>query len=782
MSPARTARRALALSLATALACAALTTGVQAGASVSSPGAPRLSQSSPWPADAVAGSLLVTTVDAATGQTLPGVIARLGERIRLVHVAPGTEAAVAAALRTRPGVLAVEPDHLRSYADEEPDDPAYQDQWAHQATEVEQAWELTTGSPRVRVAVIDSGIRGDHPDLRENVVEQVDVADATVAQTAPDGGVDNDTCDLGHGTWVAGVLGAVGDNNVGVAGAAWRVAMIDVAVSSNRDGDHCAITDSAVLEGLRYATEHPDGPVDVVNLSLGGTSSSCPRAYQTAIDSARDAGAVLVSVAGNEGDAGTNVPASCDGVISVGATGRDGALAPYSNRNAYVDLVAPGGSAAVADGLVLTTHAGDVPCPQPEGPGLCGRQGTSYAAPYVAGVAVLLRSVRPDITPDQVESVLEATATHPDGDGARDTEFGWGIVRAGAAVEMVEEGESLPPRQADLSFPVGLARVSAATGQTEAVAQAVAVSQTLFPDGAAPHVVLARRDDFADALAGSSLAGGSAPILFTSRDGPLEPSTGGELRRVLAQGARVFLLGGTAALPGSLDDELASLGYRPIRLAGASREETARLVGEQVRALPPELRHPGPSAALLATRGNWPDAVSAGGIGASFGVPILLTPADALHPEAAAALRAWKPDVVYVVGGEGVVSPSVLRAAAAAAGGEARRLGGAERFQTAVAVAQAMEELMAAEGRSPALAVVVNLRRADAFAHVLSGSALVAGGGGVYLGVEDDGGTTVPGPTRDYAPTLATRGVIVGDVDLVSPAASDQVEDLLLGG
>lgn len=774
MSPARTAQRALAPLVVIVMTWGALIPLAPAVAA----GGPR--PSDPWPVDAVAGSLLVTTVDAGTADALPAVAARLGERIRLLHVAPGTEAEEAAALRDRPGVLAVEPDYFRAYADREPDDPAYPEQWAHHATRAEDAWEVTTGDRGVRVAVLDSGVRGDHPDLRANVVEQVDVADATVAAIAPDGGVDNDTCDLGHGTWVAGVLGAVGDNGVGVAGAAWRVSMIDVAVSSNRDGDHCGITDSAVLEGLRYATEHLDGPVDVVNMSLGGRAPSCPRAYQTAIDAARAAGTVLVSVAGNEGDAGTNVPASCDGVISVGATGRDGRVTPYSNRNAHVDLTAPGGTDAAADGLVLTTHADDVPCTGSTEEGVCGRQGTSFAGPYVAGVAVLLRAIRPGLTPDEVEAVLEATAAHPQGKGVRDSEFGWGIVRAGAAVERVEEGEETPPRAADLSFPVGLPRVSAGTGRTEPVAQAVAVSQALFEDGGARHVVLARRDDYADALAGSSLAGGRAPILFTSREGPLEQITAEELRRVLAPGGRVFLLGGTAALPASLDDELDRLGYRPIRLAGSSREETARLVGDQVRALAPEFGRPAPTAALLATRGNWPDAVSAGAIGASFGVPILLTEPESLHPDAAAALRAWKPDLVYVVGGEGVVSGSVLQAAARAAGGDARRLGGGERFETAVAVGREMQALMAAEDRGPALAVVVNLRRTDAFTHVLSGSAVVAGGGGVYLGVEDNGGTTVPPPTRDFARALGTRAVVIGDVDLIAPAVSDEVEDLLL--
>lgn len=775
MSPARTARRALAPLLAMVLTWGVLGAAAPAEAAVTGP-----APSGSWPADAAAGSLLVTTVDAATADAVPGVVARLGERIRLVHAVPGTEARVAAAVRALPGVLAVEPDHYRSYADREPDDPAFPAQWAHQAAQAAAAWEVTTGNRRVRVAVLDSGIRGDHPDLRGNVVEQVDVADGTVAVIAADGGVDNDTCDLGHGTWVAGVLGAVGDNGIGVAGAAWRVSMLDVAVSSMREGDHCGITDSGILEGLRYATEHPDGPVDVVNMSLGGASTSCPRALQTAIAAARDASVVLVSVAGNGGDAGTNVPASCDGVISVGATGRDGTLAPYSNRNPYVDLTAPGGTDAVDDGLVLTTHADDVPCDHSGGEGLCGQQGTSFAGPYVAGVAALLRALRPGLTPDQVEAVLEATAVHPDGEGTRDSSYGWGTVQAGAAVELVGEGAPLPPRNADLSFSVGLPRVSAASGQTEAVAQAVAVSQTVFPDAGARHVVLARRDDFADALAGSSLAGGAAPVLFTSREGPLEPATGGELRRVLAPGGRVFLLGGTAALPGALEEELTGLNYRPIRLAGSSREETARLVGEQVRAMAPELGRPAPTAALLATRGSWPDAVSASAIGASFSVPILLTEPGTLHPAAAAALRAWEPDVVYVVGGEGVVSASVLQSAATAAGGDARRLGGAERFETAVAVARQAQELLAADGRSPSLAVVVNLRRADAFAHVLSGSALLAGGRGVYLGVEDDRGTTVPGPTSDFARSLTARGVVIGDVDLVSPAVSDQVEDLLL--
>src|SRR5690606_36029490 len=154
-------------------------------------------------------------------------------------------------------------------------------------------------------------------------------------------GVDNDACGVGHGTFVAGIIGATGNDANDVAGVAWEVGILDVAAG---DPFRCgSFSDGAIVAAITYAVGQG---VDVINLSLGGPSDSCPTAFQAAIDQARRAGVVVVAAAGNDEryfPGLTSVPASCNGVLSVGAVGRSGGAAPYSNANALVDVVAPGG-------------------------------------------------------------------------------------------------------------------------------------------------------------------------------------------------------------------------------------------------------------------------------------------------------------------------------------------------------------------------------------------------------------------------------------------------------
>src|SRR5439155_15924232 len=261
---------------------------------------PRPAKPASWPADAVPGSLLVTTTDGRTDD---------------VHVARGREADEAARLERRADVLAVEPDHVR-HAMQVPNDPMYSAQWSHTLTHAPAAWDVTTGSANVTVAVIDSGVDGTHPDLRSNVIGQADASTGTV-QTVPLG-TNNDPCNVEHGTFVAGVLGAVGNNGVAVAGVAWHVGILDIAAS---DRTRCggSFADSSILAALNYAI---DRKVDVVNMSLGGAGDTCPFAYQGVIDRARAAGITVVAAAGNSEEdfpGETSIPASCNGVVSVGA-------------------------------------------------------------------------------------------------------------------------------------------------------------------------------------------------------------------------------------------------------------------------------------------------------------------------------------------------------------------------------------------------------------------------------------------------------------------------------
>lgn len=761
----------------------------------------------PWPADAVAGALLVTlaagvpvtVLEELGAEVAASAVRSLTERAGVIDVMPGREAAAAADLYADPRVAAVEPDRLR-HLDRLPNDPEYRRQWSHQQAGAEAAWDVTVGDRDVLVAIIDSGIRADHPDLAPNIVEQVDVSTGSVVLVGP--GVDNDACATGHGTQVAGVLAAVGDNDDGVAGVAWEVGIVDVAVtgSGGEDARCGAVADSAVIAGLRHVRTRAGGAVDVVSLSLGSPATACPLAYQTEIGAARAAGIVVVASAGNrelsmQTAGSAAVPASCDGVLSVGATDRSGLRTDYSSVNQWVDLLAPGGSAAEAgscdaapEECILTTARDG---------GLRAVEGTSYAAPYVAGVAALLRTVRPELAPDQVAGVLERSVRDVGAIG-RDDGNGWGALDAGAALALAAAGDPVAVAGPTPSFPVarrnaailpapgpGPSRVAAAD-ITEPITQAVAVSRATFADSGAAHAVLARADAFPDALAGAALGLGAGPLLFTPSRGPLADPTRAELARVLAEGATVYLLGGDVALPAELEDELVALGFSPLRLAGDSRAGTAAKVADAVRARLPELGVADPRAVLLVTADNWPDAVSAGALGATIGAPILLSARATLDPATRSALERIQPDLLYIVGGQGVISDATAAAAQSAAGlTESTRLAGPNRAATAIAVARELDRIQGPD-TPPALAVVANYDRAvEGFAHVLSGSALLGAHTGVLVPVLGSDGAAVVDVVEEYLtglPPGRRTAVALGGPDLVPETTLEHIAALLHGG
>jgi putative cell wall-binding protein len=621
----------------------------------------------------------------------------------------------------------------------------------------------------VRVAVIDTGVDATHPDLAPNVVAQAETSSG-VARVVPTG-TNNDPCGDEHGTFVAGVVGAVGDNSVGVAGVAWHASIVDVAAV---DRGRCSggFSDSSLIAAIRWAADPAGGDADILNLSLGSYGDVCPFALKGAVDYARSQGAVLVAASGNaqqELPGAASIPASCDGVVSVGAVGQSGAHAVYSSANAYVDVAAPGGDSQSGNGRILSTAPGGA---------YELTEGTSFASPYVAGAMALLKAVRPSVTAAELEHLVEGTTQGVP--LARSAALGWGLLDVSAAVQAASSG-TIPAAKVNASLPsAAVLRLSAPTLATVPVQQAVAVSQYVFPDDRAEHVVLARPDNFADALGGSSLAYGVGPVLFTPSTGGLDASTESEIDRVLDPGGRVYLLGGTAAVPADVDARLQSLGYQVVRLAGQNRMDTARLVAAETVRRIQELGFPAPTGVMLVTALDWPDAVTAGAFGSLFGDPIILTAPTALSPEARAALQALQPDEITVVGGTAVVSDAVALDAGGAGNAAVRRLAGVDRSGTAIEVAKRLELILGLFGVGVGRVVAVNLRRGDGFAHVLSATALVGSVPGVFLPIEGDGGTSVPSATASYACTLDPDvGIVAGGVDVIADATKQQLEQLL---
>lgn len=318
---------------------------------------------------------------------------------------------------------------------------------------VHPAWTIATGAGVV-VALVDTG-RVAHPDLDGRWLPGHDfVADLTAA--ADGDGRDTDPTDPGdactggdrstwHGLAMAGLVASVPDNGIGIAGAAPAARVLPV-----RALGRCGGWMSDVADALRWAAGLPVAgapsnahPARVVNLSLStAPGTACGPLMQDAVDAVRRRGVVVVASAGNDGVGDLGAPATCDGVVVVGAHVHGGDLARYSNRGTGVALTAPGGGDCATptapcrtDPLPTLRDRGPV---RAEGP-LDGAAiiGTSAAAAQVSAVVALLLQARPDLTPDEVRAVLRTSARpHPAGTAcaATDAGCGAGMVDALAAV------------------------------------------------------------------------------------------------------------------------------------------------------------------------------------------------------------------------------------------------------------------------------------------------------------------------------------------------------------
>ncbi|MCI0505715.1 MAG: S8 family serine peptidase [Gammaproteobacteria bacterium] len=339
----------------------------------------------------------------------------------------------------------------------EPDDTYYGLQWHYPKINLPLAWDVTTGVADVVVAVIDSG-KLDHPDLQASLVQGYDFISST-ANSGDGDGIDSDPTDPGdsdgvtpssfHGTHVAGTVAAETGNATGVAGVAGNVKVMPLRVCGTLG---CA--DYDIQQALLYAAGQsndsgtvPAQAADIVNLSLGAPTNStiAPPAYVTA----RNAGVIIVAAAGNESSTELFAPAAYDGVVSVSAVDFAGNLAYYSNRGATIDVAAPGGDITAnlngdsyPDGI-LSTVGSDASGALRLGYGFY--QGTSMAAPHLAGVAALMKSVNPGMSPDQFDQWLaNGDLTQDLGAAGRDDFYGYGLIDAAKAVS-IASGTPIEP-------------------------------------------------------------------------------------------------------------------------------------------------------------------------------------------------------------------------------------------------------------------------------------------------------------------------------------------------
>jgi type VII secretion-associated serine protease mycosin len=293
----------------------------------------------------------------------------------------------------------------------QPSDPYIRNQYALDRINAQTAWQTTTGSSEIIVAVLDTGIDAEHPELKDRLVDGYDF-------------VNNDSTPedmVGHGTFVSSIIAADGNNEEGITGLAPSVKIMPLKVMDRRGSG----SNSAIARAIRYAA---DNGAKVINLSLGSPYSST--SVRNAITYAVDKGVVVVAASGNEARERNpvNYPAAYSNVISVGATGSNNRVASFSTYNQAVDLVAPGVS-------ILGARSGtNTMCRPYNGTAYCASSGTSFSAPYVAAAAALVLSVNPKLSPAQVQAVLEETATDL-GEEGKDVYYGAGLLDVAKAVE-----------------------------------------------------------------------------------------------------------------------------------------------------------------------------------------------------------------------------------------------------------------------------------------------------------------------------------------------------------
>ncbi len=353
-----------------------------------------------------------------------------------------------------------------------PNDEFYPYQWHYPIIDLPGAWDITTGSSDIVVAVVDSGIAPGLKDLQGQLVEGYDfVQDITISGDGD--GLDSDPTDPGsdrpgsavyHGTHVAGTIAAKSNNNSGIAGVAWQARVMPVRALGT-DGSGTAYD---LMQAVRYAAGLPNDSstvpqkkADIINMSLGGPGYM--QAGQDLATEVYNAGVVMVAAAGNTGQEESGYPASYRHVISVSAVDINKKIAPYSTYGADVDIAAPGGNMLAdqnadgyADGVLSLGYD-----KQKKESLFPFYEGTSMAAPHVAGVFALMKAVNPELKPADFDSLLASGKLTEDiGDAGRDNLYGFGLVNALKAVRSARNPGEIPAPPANPSLTVTPAQLN----------------------------------------------------------------------------------------------------------------------------------------------------------------------------------------------------------------------------------------------------------------------------------------------------------------------------------
>ncbi|OMF34206.1 peptidase S8 [Paenibacillus sp. FSL H8-0548] len=274
-----------------------------------------------------------------------------------------------------------------------PNDTLYSEyQWNLPSIETEKGWNISKGNDQVIIAVLDTGVQSNHPDLKGKIVEGINIVDESAE---PDD-------DVGHGTHVSGIIGASVNNGEGVAGLSWynKIMPVKVLDSSGAGSTY------SVAQGIIWAVDHG---AKVINMSLGNYAQA--DFLHDAIKYAYEHDVVMIAASGNDNTDRPGFPAAYPEVFAVAATNSSKEKASFSNYGDYIDVAAPGDS-------IASTYPGSQ---------YAALSGTSMASPHVAALAGLIRSVNPELSNVEVMELMRKSAVDL-GDAGKDNYFGYGEI------------------------------------------------------------------------------------------------------------------------------------------------------------------------------------------------------------------------------------------------------------------------------------------------------------------------------------------------------------------
>ncbi|OZM56508.1 hypothetical protein CIB95_12100 [Lottiidibacillus patelloidae] len=568
--------------------------------------------------------ILLTTVGHAGDEAKLIVKYKGDKKVVILNVASHELEKRVFRLEKNPNVQYVEYDAPIYLAETSVNDPNYIEQeQLFNMMYIPGAWQHYNPQDEIVIAIIDTGVDLDHPDLASQLVEGYNFIE--------EGNPPEDT--HGHGSHVAGLVGALTNNEVGIASAALNVKMMPIKVLDGNSGNI-----SNLIKGIEFAVEKN---VDIINLSLGSYVNM--KSLRDAIKLAYENDILVVCAVGNDNDSDIMYPAYYKEVLAVASTNETNSeKANFSNYGITVDVVAPG------VGIYSTWLDG-----------YNYQNGTSMSTAIVTSIAAMIRQQEPWLSNDQIKQMIEETAVPI----VSQYSLGNGAVHAEKALLHVYNKNRIYGKSA-IDTAVEISK----TGWSQLK------EKTIVIDGqevTGKFVIVASGNTFPDSLAAAPLTTYLDSPLLLQRKATINPVNVAELERL--QATNVIIIGGEGAITETVAEDLRNLELTVHRVSGSSRYETAVKLNELI---PYQSKK-----AIIVSGENFPDALSVSSYAAQLNIPILYVSKNKIKNEVLQYIQDYQITETYVIGGTGVISEEVIESLPSPT-----RIFGSNRYETSFEV------------------------------------------------------------------------------------------------